>query len=439
MVNVAKYGGTSLANKAQMDKVYPLLGDINVFSAPGSDPNNPIKLTELLIGYANSKNYEIGKKIIQIFSELEKSLDVDISIASRLKDDLEMNFPSDNHRYAYLASRGERYNVELLYHYFKNKGANVELILPEEYGILMEGSLINASYSKKPFKKLDELLSLVKEGKKLLTPGFYSVNDKGEVAILSRGGGDTSGGYFSNLFNAEKYTIWSDRDGIYEADPRIIPHSKVISLLIYDEAQILGSFGSTIIHPDAISFCQEKNIPIFIKNTNNPIFKGTKIVRERLPNEAVIGISIQSSLAYIQLYKSSAINEIGFTAKALDVLTDNSINTHYYPTIGNHLDLFVEQNDFLRAGVDNVINEIDKQILPNKIKALNDISLLTLVGIGMKTTPGILGKAATVLGDNGINILVTSQSSGSPSICLGVNKSDANRGLELLYDKFFKN
>jgi len=437
MVIVAKYGGSSVANKEQIDKVYPLLRDVNVVSAPGADTHNPIKLTSALIEYAQTNKYDLGEKIIDRFESLEQSLGVNINVRDSLASDFNKSFPTQNHKTAFLASRGEHYGSRIIHAYFSKRNNNYELILPEKHYFIMEGQLNNASYSDEALQNMALIKNYLNEGKKLIVPGFYGITRDGSFSVLSRGGSDYTGAVLSSVLNAYLYENFTDGDGIYQVDPRIIPESNVIPLLNYDEARILSSRGFTIFHPEAMIPCKKKEIPIIVKNTNNPNHQGTRIVSTRLSKEDIIGIAKLDGLAYVHIKKDSMDGVVGFALKALDIFASNNINTHHYPTNLDDLTIFVDEKDFIRAGVDVVLKELRRELAPDVLNVGNEIAFLTLVGIGANNRTGIIGRAASALSNAGINIEATTQSVGHSGILFGVKEHNSNRALRVLYDEFF--
>ncbi len=115
-----------------------------------------------------------------------------------------------------------------------------------------------------------------------------------------------TGGEIAFAVEAALYENWTDTDGIYQVDPRLIPEAKVISRLTYKEIRLLSSKGFDVFHYDAMVNCKKRNIPIQIRNTNNLDSDGTLIVSERVPKEVVVGIARKDNIAYLYIERDGA-------------------------------------------------------------------------------------------------------------------------------------
>jgi len=447
---VCKFGGSSVANAEQIEKVRRIvISDEKrrfvVVSAPGKDAMDSEKVTDHLFNIATDGNHfriqgkdvsakESYDRVVGKFRSLIDHLAIEgDDIIDDLESDLTSNI-SDNKRNDFFASRGEHYNAKVIARYFRTKGMNVQLMLPEDIGFLVSDRFGNAKVL--PGTHANLHLSLRDDAINII-PGYYGITLKGDIAVMSRGGSDLTGGEVAYAVEAQCYENWTDTDGVYQVDPRIIPDAAVIPELTYKEIRLLSSRGFNVFHFDAMISCKNRKIPINIRNTNNPSADGTKIVTKREATETAVGIGRMDNLAYVYIEKDMIGETIGFTKELLDIFKNYSINTHHYPSDMDDISVIVDQKD-LSGKADDLTNTIKKNLTPNFIDINYNLCLLSPVGIGMKDTPGVLASAATALFKENINIEIVDQGPSQLSFHFGILQKYADTGLKALYKSLLK-
>ncbi|MFY9396748.1 MAG: aspartate kinase [Desulfomonilia bacterium] len=442
---VCKFGGSSVADAGQIEKVRRIVSaDPNrrfiVVSAPGKSRKDEEKVTDHLFNIAtDGKHFRSRGKSITARQSFElvmgkfRSLVEDLSIPGEdILEDLESDLTShisNRKRIDFFASRGEHYNAKIITRYFKSKGMDVKLVLPEDIGFLVSDRFGNAKVLPGAYANLKEALE---DGPIYIIPGYYGITIKGDIAVLSRGGSDLTGGEVAYAVDAACYENWTDTDGIYQVDPRIIPEASVIPELTYKEIRLLSWRGFNVFHFDAMVSCKNKNIPINVRNTNNPSAPGSRIVSSRTPAETVVGIARMDGIAYVYIEKDMIGETIGFTKELLDIFKDYSINTHHYPSDKDDIAVIVDQQD-LSGKAEDLKRTIIENLNPNYIEIRNDLCLLSPVGIGMKNTPGVLAKASNALYQENINIEIVDQGPSQLSFNFGIYQKHADAGLRALY------
>jgi len=440
-----KFGGSSLANTKQLEKVRAIVEDdprrrYIVVSAPGRDGDKGEKVTDHLLNIATEGDHfrEAGKDIspkqsfenvVGTFTRLADESGIDgEDLLSDLKDDLNRTLDPDK-RLDFLASRGEHYHAKLISRYFRKKGMHARVMTPEEIGLIVSDDFSNAKVLPETYDNLRKLRAL--DGITVI-PGYYGVTRGGDVAVFSRGGSDLTGGEVAYAINAAVYENWTDTDGVYQVDPRLIPEAQVIPRLTYKEIRLLSSKGFNVFHFDAMINCKKRNIPIHIRNTNNPSAAGTLIVSERVPEETAVGIARLDDVAYIYLEKDGLGEVIGATKDVLDILKKHAVRTYHYPTDRDDLAVLVDQNDL--TGNANIIrDEIEQALDPDVLEMFYNLSVISPVGIGMKQNPGILARAAAALKDENISIEIVDQGPGQISFHFGIQSYYADTALRALY------
>jgi aspartate kinase len=448
---VSKFGGSSVANAGQIEKVREIIEADNkrrivVVSAPGVDEENSIKVTDSLFniatngGHFRKKGKDIPTKesydfVVARFGRLITDLGIEgKDLLERLEADLQSSVEGKKRR-DFFASRGEHYHAQIIARYLKKRGMKAAVRLPEDIGFLVSDNFGNARVLP---ETTDNLRKLADEEGILVVSGYYGVTKHGDVAVMSRGGSDKTGDRLAYALNAAMYEIWSDKDGIYQVDPRQIAEAKVISRLTYKEVRSLAAKGFNIVHYKAMIDCDKGKIPIHIRNTDNLEASGTMIVSERVPRETVVGIARLDDVAYVYVEKKMMDEQVGFTSGLLEIFKKYGISTHHYPTDMDDISVLVDQSD-LDGKADSLRRDIEANLKPNKIEFAYNFSLFTLVGAGMKGHPEVEAVAANALAGRKIDAPISFKSPTQISHFFGVRSRDADNAFRALYDAFFKN
>jgi len=442
---VCKFGGSSVENTTQIEKVKNIVSDNKnrkyvVVSAPGRDEKYKEKITDHLINIAvdgkHLKEQKIAadvsqKVVLDKFKTICNELGIDCDeLSENLKKDFETKLTGDK-KIAFLSSRGEHYNARIIAEYFNKCGLNTRLVLPEEVGFTVSDDFLSAKVLEESYPNFEQLKD---EERICLFPGYYGITNGGDIAVLSRGGSDLTGGEIAYSVNASLYENWSDIDGVYEVDPRIVSNADVVPRLTFKEIRLLSSKGFNVFHFDAMINCRKRNIPINIRNTNRPSATGTMIINERVPVEEVVGIAKLDNMAYIYLEKDGLGEEIGFTEGLLNIFNKYNLNTYHYPTDKDDIAVLLKKED-LSGNINNLRAEIEEKLDPDVIDVVYDLSILSMVGIGMKNNSFAIVDAVSVLKSNHIDIEMIDQGPAKISFHIGVAQHYADHALELLHQR----
>jgi len=322
MLVVTKFGGSSLSCATQFAKVKNIVMSdakrkIVVVSALGKRDSKDTKITDLLyILHAHLKYSvpydDIWNMIVTRFVGVQEELGIKYNIIddlNSLKNELNKSISED-----YLVSRGEYLTAKLMSSYLG-------------YAFVDAKDIISFSYN----GKLDEALTEKKvklafsEHGTIVVPGFYGAYPNGSVKLLSRGGSDITGSILSKCLSVSLYENWTDVSGILAADPRIIDKPRAIKEITYEELRELSYMGANVLHEETIFPVQSLNIPINLKNTNDPEHPGTfiKNVCEDQTYD-VTGLAGKKEFVSFTISKSHMSNEIGFLRKSLSLSTASS-------------------------------------------------------------------------------------------------------------------
>lgn len=450
MIKVCKFGGSSVKNASQIKKIIEIIKEdkkrkVIVVSAPGRDEKYDEKITDHLLNIATNGNHFFEQKIdiskeeslkttINKYKTLCKDLNIDEKfIINDLKKDLENSSLKDEEKTAFFLSRGEHFNAKLICEYMNKIGIKTKLMLPEKFEFLLSDNFIDGKILIDSYENIKNSFDL-KSDTRYLVPGFYGINKDKKIVVMSRGGSDLTGGELAYALDVDIYENWTDTNGVYEVDPRIINDANVISRLTFKELRLLSAKGFNVFHFNAMLNCKKGKIPINIRNTNNPNHQGTMILSERVPMEDVVGIAKLDNMALIHIQKDMLGEEIGFSAKLLKIFSEFKINTYHYPTDKDDIAILVEQED-LKGKINNLRRQIEKELNTDHLHVTYNLSILTLVGIGLKENSFIIVDAITALKENNIPFEMFDMSPSKISFHIGISQNVSDVALKTLQKK----
>lgn len=276
----------------------------------------------------------------------------------------------------------------------------------------------------------------------LFFTGFIASNENNRITTLGRGGSDYTAAIIAAALDAEEIELWSDVDGMLTADPRVVKKAFSLSELSYTEAMELSYFGAKVIYPPAMIPAFRKKIPIVLKNTFNPSFKGTRIEEHTHKNAYPIrGISSIDEISLINITGSGMIGKIGFSGKLFSLLAREHINVILITQSSSEhsITFAIEPKDVHKAK--HLFNsEFELELETNKLNPPiieENLCVLAIVGENMKQTPGISGKLFQALGRNGINIHAIAQGSSEYNISVIIKRKNISKALNAVHDAFF--
>lgn len=277
----------------------------------------------------------------------------------------------------------------------------------------------------------------------LVLPGFIASNDKHVTTTLGRGGSDYTAAIAGAALDAEAVEIWTDVSGMMTADPRLVAHAKIIPDISYQEAMELSHFGAKVIYPPTIQPVMKKSIPVWIKNTFAPNDYGTLIEKNVSKNgSSVRGISSMNKVALLSLEGSGMVGIPGFSKRLFEALANESINVILITQSSSEHSICVGVDEANAVAAKKAVDKaFSYEIETGKVEPLSvekDQSVLALVGDNMKSHPGIAGKMFNVLGKNGVNIRGIAQGSSERNISAVIATADVRKAINTLHEEFFE-
>lgn len=448
-MKVVKFGGTSLASAEQVKKVYDIVVSdpkrkFVVVSAPGKRDPKDTKVTDLLIKCAenilNGKEYNhIFEAIIDRYASIVNGLGLKQDIIARIREDLSLLIHSDksepNHFMDAVKASGEDNNAKLIAAYFESQGHEAHYVNPKEAGLFVTDESGNAQVLPESF---DNLYSLREKRGIIVFPGFFGYTKDGKVVTFSRGGSDVTGSILANGVKAEVYENFTDVDAVYSVNPNIVENPKEIKELTYREMRELSYAGFSVFHDEALIPAYRAGIPVNIKNTNNPSAPGTRIVNERsTKNGPVVGIASGSGFCSIYVSKYLMNREIGFGSKLLRIFEEYGISYEHTPSGIDDISVIFKHNQMDQKLENEIIERIKKDLHADEVSITDHLSLIMIVGEGMRRNVGTTARAARALAEAGVNIEMINQGSSEVSMMFGVKEESEKKAVQALYNEFF--
>ena len=453
-MKVCKFGGSSLANAEQLNKVMDIvLADparrIVVVSAPGKRDSGDTKVTDLLISLADAASTGGDcslqlNAVVERYAEIACDLDLGDEITERIRKDLEDRVAkvadlSKPEFMDLLKAAGEDNNAKLVAVAFEKRGKKARYANPKDTGMVLKGDFGDATLDPDSYTTLSRAFSNF-DGI-VVYPGFFGYTKEGKVATFPRGGSDITGSILAAAVCADVYENFTDVDSVYPCDPRIVEEVKDgegIPTMTYREMRELAYAGFGVFNDDAVIPAVRARIPINIRNTNHPSEPGTMIQQSRrvVPG-TVVGIASADGFVNIVVEKYLMNREIGFGRRLLQVLEEEGISYEHMPSGVDSQCVVVKEQFLPKEREHKIVGAIKRELNPDFVTVERDLTMLMVVGEGMCYTPGMLAKACLALASAGISMSMVNQGSSEVSFMIAIRSQDRDAAVRALYKAFF--
>ncbi len=451
-MKVCKFGGSSLANAAQLNKVMDIvLADparrIVVVSAPGKRHSQDTKVTDLLIALAETaiKGENTDRQfgaVVERYAEMAQELKLGDEIVRTIEMDLmdrlaKVASLEPAEFMDLLKASGEDNNAKLVAVAFAARGRKARYASPKDTGMVLTGPFGDATLDPSSYATLSRAFSNF-DGI-VIYPGFFGYTSDGKVATFPRGGSDITGSILAAAVCADVYENFTDVDSVYPVDPRLVPEvSEGISTMTYREMRELAYAGFGVFADEAVIPAVRARIPINIRNTNHPSEPGTMIQQSRrvVPG-TIVGIAAADNFCNIVVEKYLMNREVGFGRRLLHVLEEEGISYEHMPSGVDSQCIVVKGQCLPKSKELKVIQAIKRELNPDYVAVERDITILMIVGEGMCYTPGMLAKACLALASVGISVSMVNQGSSEVSFMIAIRQQDRETAVRALYKAFF--
>jgi aspartate kinase len=284
-----------------------------------------------------------------------------------------------------------------------------------------------------------KLLPELDKGVTPVITGFIGATEKGVYTTLGRGGSDYSAAIFAAFVDSDEFIIWTDVDGVMTTDPRIDKRAQVLPYVSYQEVGELAYYGAKVLHPKTVQPILDRGIPIRVRNTFNPAAPGTLIGAEMKPSSTIIkAITSVRNVSMLTVSGKGMLGVPGIAGRTFLASAKAGANILMISLSSSEQSFcFTVMDDKAETVKNAVEEELHTEILRQNVDGvaiLKDVVIVTVIGAGMRGTPGIAGRVFTVLGDQRINVLSIAQGSSECSISFIVEEADLDQTVIKLHD-----
>jgi aspartokinase/homoserine dehydrogenase 1 len=343
------------------------------------------------------------------------------------------------HIRARIISMGERLSVALLLSVLASKGNEVSELAPEQF-LRTNDVWLNAVADLVLCKdKFEVHYSNLKQIS--IMPGFIGVDSKGDVTTLGRNGSDYSAAVLAVCAQAECCEIWTDVDGIFNADPRVIKDATLLDYLSYQEAMELSYFGASVLHPKTIGPIAQYHIPCLIKNTGNPSAPGTLIANENDQQKKVKAISNLDNLTMVNVSGPGMKGMVGMASRVFATMSRENVSMVLISQSSSEycISFCIYSSDAQRAE-QSLKEEFELELLNGLLEPValkGDLSIVSLVGDGMHHQQGVAAKFFSSLAQARVNVVAIAQDSSERSISVVIEQRKCTDALKVSHQNFF--
>lgn len=341
-----------------------------------------------------------------------------------------------------ISSLGEKMSVVLVTAFLRECGCPAEAVSATK--LIRTDETYQAAYPDMAITRnltRTHLLPLLKDGQVPVVTGFIAATSAGTTITLGRGGSDFSAAILGTALEAQEVWIWTDVDGVMTTDPRIEPEAHPLESVTYREISELAYFGAKVLHPKTIRPVVEKGISLWIRNTFNPDGPATLVEPDRgsasnSPGKIRAVTAIQN-LSLVTIEGRGMIGVQGIAARAFSAVARTETSVSLITQASSEQSIcFTLPSSTCTFVLDSLKEEFQLELARrdiDRISAMDDVVIVTVVGAGMRHTPGIAGQIFGVLGNRGINIIAIAQGSSEVSISLVVDAADAEKSVRAIH------
>jgi len=460
-MRVLKFGGSSLAdadrflraadiiaNNAQQEEVAVVL------SAPGKTTNKLVSVIEgaLKNGEAELQIAELEDSFRDLFQDIKQVLpNLDGSgYDNQVKTSLTqlrqfvhginlLGMCPDNVN-ARIISKGERVSIQLMKAVLEAKGQAASLIDPVQYlfarGEHLE-AMVDVEVSTQNFRQ-----NPLPQGHVNIMPGFTAGNEAGELVTLGRNGSDYSAAVLAACLRADCCEIWTDVDGVYNCDPRLVDDARLLKSLSYQEAMELSYFGASVLHPKTIAPIAQFHIPCLIKNSFNPQGAGTLIGQDTGEDKlAIKGITTLSDLTMVNVSGPGMKGMVGMASRVFGAMSSAGVSIVLITQSSSEysISFCIEAQDKAlaeQALTDTFELELKDGLL-EPVEFISDVAIVTLVGDGMRTSRGVASQFFSSLAEVNVNIVAIAQGSSERAISAVIPEDKISEAIKACHENLF--
>lgn len=307
------------------------------------------------------------------------------------------------------------------------------LVTDEQYGSA------NPLWDETLARVTSKLNPVLAQGVTPVITGFIGQTREGQFTTLGRGGSDYSGAIFAWATDSSELIVWTDVDGVMTTDPRLDKRARVLPYVSYQEVGELAFYGAKVLHPKTVQPIIGKGIPLRVRNTFNPSFEGTLIGANSQPTNTIIkAVTSVKNVSLLTVSGKGMIGVPGIAGRTFLATAKVGGNILMIMQASSEQSFcFVVNSEHAQHAKDEIETELAKEIAQQDVDAvdvINEVAIITVVGAGMRGTPGVAGRVFSVMGENQVNVIAIAQGSSECSISFVIEQADLQRSVVALHD-----
>lgn len=390
-----------------------------------------VATTEKLFNVCNhiSKEYEKGNKVVVVVSAQGKTTD------KLVNEEAEITENPNKREHDVLVSTGEQITISKLVMCLNELGYDAISYTGWQVPIVTDENHCNARIK---YINTDKIIDKLQLGKIVIIAGFQGVSEQGEITTLGRGGSDTTAVALASALKSERCDIFTDVDGVYSSDPRVVDDVVKIKSISYDEMLELASLGAKVLHNRCVEIAKKYDTEINVKSSFKEKSLGTTIKKPRdMEGLTISGITKDDNISRVTIIGKE--NKVGRLYKVFKILSENNITVDTIAqSLGEHMikDIsFTVKKTDLNTTI-KILNENLEELNAEKILHYENLSKVSVVGTGIVNNPKISATIFEVLYENNINMHMISTSEIKISVILNKNQSEI--ALKAIHEKLLK-
>ncbi len=397
---VQKYGGTSVANTDRIKAV-----------------------AERVIATAKQ-----GNKVIVVVSAMAGETDKLIRIAHEITD------APDEREMDMLLSSGERVTSALTAMAIQSMGYKSVSFTGRQVGIITDSTHTKAMIER---ISAERLVKAINEDKIPVVAGFQGIDESSDVTTLGRGGSDTTAVAIAAALKADLCEIYTDVEGVYTTDPRIVKEAKKLNKISYDEMLEMASLGAKVLHGRSVEFAKKYAVPLVVRSSFN-YNPGTLIIKEDEDMEKIVVSGVAADKNQARITIMGVPDKPGIAANLFDaiananIVVDIIVQNISSDTKATDISFTVSKADSKRAF--EITKNVSDKLIAKGVNMNTDVAKVSIIGVGMVSHFGVAAKMFETLAKEGINIMMISTSEIKVSCVIDVK--DMEKAVKTLHDAF---
>jgi aspartate kinase len=349
------------------------------------------------------KMYREGHQLVVVLSAMSGETDRLIKMARELSTD------PDDRELDVLLSSGERVTIALMAMTLKSLGIRAQSFTGRQVGIVTDGAHTKARISRVDTKRV---LAALKDGVVPIVAGFQGINEASDVTTLGRGGSDLTAVVLAAALKVETCFIYTDVDGVYTADPNMVPSARRLEKISYEEMLELASLGAKVLQTRSVELAAKHQVPLEVRSSFQD-GAGTRVVKEDSDMEQVLVSGVTGDGNQAKITVIGVPDQPGIAAKIFVAIAESGINVDMIIQNVSHESLtdisFTVPRGDLKAAT-NLIRDLAKEVGARTFEVNEAIAKVSLVGVGMRSHSGVAARMFATLSRDGINIMMISTS-----------------------------